>query len=80
MNAQSRKMSVSIPITDEQFSRAGVLARQTIALFRRRWGHYTNNYESHLRGKVGEVAVSSWLHAQGIELEEVFADLSRMRG
>jgi hypothetical protein len=53
------------------------LAEATFEQWRRFQGHYNNTVDSHLRGKVGEIAVASLLEAHGCGCERVFEDLSR---
>lgn len=58
---------------------ASSLADETYALFRKRQGFYPNTLASHLKGKLGEVAVEKWLRASGVEVEAPFRDISQTR-
>ena len=72
-------MSVTVRIDTKQFTRASELARETIDVFRSYRGHYNNNFESHLRGKIGEIAVARWMKENGMALDNAFEDVSRLR-
>ena len=65
-----------VTITEEQFEEAYRLAEATIKVFSGLSGHYNNNLSSHLRGKVGEIAVSEVLGDLGIKSDACWRDLS----
>jgi len=65
-----------VTITDEQFAEAYELAEATMQVFSGLKGHYNNNLSSHLRGKVGEIAVSEVLYDLGIPSDPCWRDLS----
>ena len=65
-------------ISIEQFNLAETLAIETLHRFSNAKGHYNNTSNSHLRGKIGEIAVSTALEKLGFELENTYTDLDRM--
>jgi len=65
-------------ITADEFNVARDLAHQTLKIFERRPGYYTNNINSHLRGKLGEIAVSAYLRARGAATDGLWRDLARI--
>ncbi|MFG0256573.1 MAG: hypothetical protein ACF8GE_01590 [Phycisphaerales bacterium JB043] len=72
-------MPQRILINAERYGQAAALALDTFRRFARARGHYNNTPNSHLRGKIGEIACDCWLQGEGIETEAVFQDLDRMR-
>jgi len=72
-------MSETVQVDESMFERAMHLAEQTIAIFSGRPGHYNNTIDSHLRGKLGELACSKWISEQGVEFDSVYEDIGRMR-
>ena len=65
-------------ISGDEFALATELARQTLEMFAGRAGYYDNNLNSHLRGKLGEVAVSAFLRASGVTTVDLWQDLERI--
>jgi len=65
-------------ITTDQFELAEKLAFETFARFSRTKGHYNNTSDSHLRGKIGEIATSTALHELRFKVENTYTDLDRM--
>lgn len=72
-------MNPVVVITDDELRQATELAEATLRLFGNARGHYTNNLNSHLRGKLGEIACARWLTTNGVRIEPVFCDTKRMR-
>ena len=52
------------------------MAEKTLALFPS-GGHYDNNINSHLTGRLGELAVDTWLVREGFRTEPFFRDIER---
>jgi len=71
-------MKIRVEISPTQFALAERLAEQTLDLFKNRPGHYTNNRNSHLRGKLGEIAATQTLVDLGMDCETLWADLTRL--
>jgi hypothetical protein len=69
-------MEVSIKVAD--FNVAVDLAKQTLHRFSSARGHYNNTFNSHLRGKIGEIVVHNFLRELGLPTQETFKDLDRM--
>ncbi len=67
-----------VPIDDATFAEATALALKTLSVFQQNRGHYNNNMNSHLRGKLGEIACARWVETLGLDCEETFRDLGRM--
>ena len=65
-------------ISSDQFKLAEKLALETFARFSRTKGHYNNTSNSHLRGKIGEIATSTALQELGFKVEDTYTDLDRM--
>ena len=65
-------------ISSDQFKLAEKLAVETFARFSRTKGHYNNTSNSHLRGKIGEIATSTALQELGFKVEDTYTDLDRM--
>lgn len=63
-----------------QFELAQHLAKETLSYFKHKSGHYTNNFNSHLRGKVGEIAACSILEKYGLIIEPLFMEFSSISG
>lgn len=72
-------MNPVVVITDDELREATELAEATLRVFGNVRGHYTNSLNSHLRGKLGEIACSRWLTTNGVGVEPVFRDTARMR-
>ncbi|MBT7692944.1 MAG: hypothetical protein HN750_13095 [Gemmatimonadales bacterium] len=77
-NSDRAPMSFKVRISEEQFAVAGDLADQTLRLFAGRPGYYNNNRNSHLRGKLGEIAATQVLSGLGLECETLWADIGRL--
>jgi len=67
-----------IQLSSDQVNRATRLAEETLALFAEKQGHYTNDLNSHLRGKLGEIAASQVLQEQGYEVKDLWADVKAL--
>lgn len=65
-------------ISDLQFEAARDLADQTLTRFSNVKGHYNNTLNSHLRGKIGEIAVASMFETLGYGVDLLYADLDKM--
>ena len=65
-------------ISTDQFKLAEKLAFETFARFSRTKGHYNNTSNSHLRGKIGEIATSTALQELGFKVENTYTDVDRM--
>lgn len=68
----------SYMIGTEDFEHAKSLAGETLALFESRAGHYKNSLNSHLRGKIGEIAATTALESLGLEPDRMWADTSKL--
>jgi hypothetical protein len=53
------------------------LATKTLGHFAGRTGHYQNTWNSHFRGKLGEIACAKWLESNSVSIERLFEDLDR---
>jgi len=71
-------MAIEVLVSEEQFALANDLAGQTLNLFKNRPGYYNNNHNSHLRGKVGEIAATQVLTDLGLPSNALWADLARL--
>lgn len=71
-------MPNDVVISREQYQVAESLATETFAIYKNSKGHYNNTANTHLRGKIGELAVSAWLDSNEIAHEAVFRDKNRM--
>ena len=72
------KITTVVRISEEHFTLASDLAGRTLDLFQNRRGHYKNNRNSHLRGKLGEIAATQVMADLGLSSEALWADLSRL--
>ena len=70
---------VVITITDAEFNSAQRLAKQTLDVFAGRPGSYNNTANSHLRGKIGEIASARWLSTNGVSVDSLFVDVANLR-
>jgi len=68
-----------VQITDDELRDAATLAAQTLAVFARMPGHYSNTINSHLRGKLGEIACARWLTTNGVRVDPIFRDTSKIK-
>ena len=71
-------MHSRIIIHQTSYDTAHRLATETLALFAKSHGHYTNSLNSHLRGKIGELACADWLSEKGVHCERVFEVITRI--
>jgi hypothetical protein len=69
-------VAVLVSLTEDEVAEAKRLADATYALFKSRRGYYPNTPGSHLKGKLGEVAVAKWATALGFEVRPLFRDIS----
>jgi hypothetical protein len=69
-------VSVLVSLDEEEVAEATRLADATYALFRNHPGYYRNLRGSHLRGKLGEMAVAKWATALGFEVKPLFRDIT----
>jgi hypothetical protein len=65
-------------ITTSEYLLASDLAHQTLEVFADFRGHYNNNLNSHLRGKLGEIAASAFLMHLGITVTNLWEDLNSL--
>ena len=65
---------ITIEISETDYKAATTMAGQTLAKFAGNPGYYTNSYNSHLRGKIGEIAWAKWFADQGIDVERLYED------
>lgn len=65
-------------ITAEELAAATELAEKTLEMFAGRSGYYNNNINSHLRGKLGEIAVSTFLRSRDLTTDDLWKDLQRI--
>lgn len=72
-------MSTFIRISEKDYADGVAMAQETLARFENVPGHYSNTLNSHLRGKLGEIAYSHWLESNELSTEPVYRDVSRMR-
>ena len=78
MASEKRSDPESYRLTDQDWTLANTLARATLEVFRNRPGHYTNNLNSHLRGKCGEIAATRILERIGVEVASHWTDVASM--
>ena len=69
---------MDIVITNDEYNIAIEIAEETLRRFSSNRGHYNNTANSHIRGKVGEIAVSNFIGQLGFQLDPVFKDLGKM--
>ena len=69
---------MDIVITNDEYNLAIEIADETLRRFSSNRGHYNNTANSHIRGKVGEIAVSNFIGQLGFQLDPVFKDLGKM--
>ena len=69
---------MDIVITNDEYNVAIEIAEETLRRFSSNRGHYNNTANSHIRGKVGEIAVSNFIGQLGFQLDPVFKDLGKM--
>ncbi len=72
-------MRDQILITETDYAEAVQLADETYRGFSKRPGHYNNTPNSHLRGKIGEIAFLRWLEGLGVAVDAAFRDIARTR-
>ncbi len=68
------KIETIVDVTGRDYERAVQLATATLAKFANISGHYNNTFNSHLRGKIGEIACAKWLLSRGLDVEPLFED------
>lgn len=68
-----------VQLDGADFEVARSLAQKTFDRWKSAPGYYTNTFESHLNGKVGEVALLKWLGSQVVSIDAAFTDLKRER-
>ncbi len=71
--------SVGIEVSATDFADGQALALRTFEMFANNRGFYNNTQNSHLRGKIGEIAAQRWLEAARLEVEALFRDDSKAR-
>jgi hypothetical protein len=71
-------MPEHVVIDELTYEKAERLAIATLKVFQRTRGHYNNTLNSHLRGKIGELACVQWLSREGISCEAIFEYLDRI--
>lgn len=75
---RSSEHAISVHIDEAAYREAESLARRTYQIFRNTQGHYPNTINSHLRGKIGEMACMQWLINQGVACHAAFKDVAQM--
>jgi hypothetical protein len=70
---------VDVLLTSKQLDEARVLAIETYEKFKNFPGYYNNKPDSHLKGKLGELAVEQALKNVGIDCDSAFRDVNRDR-
>ncbi len=68
-----------VKLTEEKLAEAKQLSKETYEKFKTRAGYYNNSPNSHLKGKLGEIAVELYFKTLELECEAIFRDLSRDR-
>ena len=71
-------MSTRIQIEPEMLDIATCLANETYERFKGHSGYYENTLNSHIVGKIGELACAQWAGSLGIHCDQAFRDLERM--
>ena len=71
-------MTYTHNLSPDEFNLAKELAEQTLRMFSGRPGFYNNNINSHLRGKIGEIAVSAFLAERRQPMNDLWRDISRI--
>ena len=71
-------LPTSCVITEEAFIECRHLALSTLELFRGRRGHYNNNFNSHLRGKLGEFGATAVLGRMALPVRPLWSDLENL--
>jgi len=77
-NCAHRTVTHVHTITKDEIAVATKLAEQTLEMFAGKSGYYNNNLNSHLRGKLGEVAVSAYLRSRDVTTDDLWRDLDRI--
>lgn len=62
-------------ISDDEFALATELAQATFELFASQPGYYNNTLNTHLRGKLGEIAVSAFFKKSGVPTKELWRNI-----
>jgi len=65
---------MQVHIVGEKFGEAQELSRSSLKRFEAVRGYYRNTSNSHLVGKLGELAAESWFHEIGHEVKSLFRD------
>lgn len=70
-------MPAHVHIDAEILDDAKSMARETYMRFAGRTGYYYNTINSHLVGKIGELACVHWAASMGVDCDHVFRDAKR---
>lgn len=65
-------------IDQSTYDEAYGLANATLEKFANTKGHYNNTLNSHLRGKIGELACAEWMANNQIKCTQVFRDIEQI--
>ena len=71
-------LPVEVAISESDLVAATDFATQTLRVFAGQPGYYNNSFNSHLRGKVGEIACANWFKSLGKDVERWFEEPSRI--
>jgi hypothetical protein len=72
-------MTINVQLGAEDLLRARGLADASYAKFAAFPGHYRNTPQSHIIGKIGEIAAESWLKADLLPVSSLFDDPALMQ-
>ena len=70
---------MQISLDKNDVDRAYELARSTYEKWKTYPGYYNNTLESHLKGKLGEIAVEKWAASNAFLVDAAFEDMGRDR-
>jgi hypothetical protein len=73
----TRERARQVKLSPADVRWAQELATKTQGLFAGRTGHYQNTWNSHFRGKLGEIACARWLENNSVSIERLFEHLGR---
>ncbi len=71
--------TTSVCIDEAAYRKSGELSSATHRVFENIEGYYRNTPNSHLRGKIGEMACMLWLKNQKSECHAAFKDIGEMK-
>lgn len=76
--AVSSSASLSVALTKAQVVDARRRARVSAQAFAEVTGHYPNTLSRHFTGKLGEIGTETWLGLQGLSVDAVFRNPTRL--